>query len=171
PVALEAKIGEVAWIKCKNYRLIAGGFEGITVINYIVYFYFPLPLQLPRVLPWEYWITILLAILIIVPSLTLMLVGMKHAGEETLAPKKEHGMYGGIYEEVRHPQAIGESVMWFPIALILNSPFLVLYSFVWIPVMYLACIAEERDLILRFGQEYLDYRERVGFLIPKRKKD
>ena len=100
-----------------------------------------------------------------------MLFGIRAAGKETLEPMKEHTLYGGIYETVRHPQAIGESVLWFPFALWLNSPFLVLYSFVWIPIFYIMCLAEERDLIIRYGQPYLEYRDRVGFLIPKRKRD
>ena len=100
----------------------------------------------------------------------LMIKGMKDAGEETLEPKKEHTLYTGIYDTIRHPQAIGESFLWFPFALWFNSPFLVLYSFVWIPVMYIMCIAEEKDLILRYGEPYLEYRRHTGFLIPKRGK-
>ncbi|PNX52578.1 MAG: hypothetical protein BV458_08860 [Thermoplasmata archaeon M9B2D] len=170
PAHLEQKMGEIAYSKCKTYRIIAGVFEGITVVNYVVYVFYPLPIGLPLILPWEWWVSILLALAILFPSLYLMIIGMKDAGEETLEPKKEHGLYGGIYEKVRHPQAIGESVMWFPIALLLNSPFLVLYSFVWIPILYIMCLAEERDLVLRFGQPYIEYRDRVGFLIPKRRK-
>lgn len=171
PARLEQKIGEIAYSKCKTYRIIAGAFEGITVVNYIVYVFYPLPLGLPLILPWEWWISVLLGLVILFPSLYLMIIGMRDAGEETLEPKKEHGLYTGIYEKVRHPQAIGESVLWFPIALFLNSPFLVLYSFIWIPVLYIMCIAEERDLVIRFGQPYIEYRNRVGFLIPKRKKE
>lgn len=170
PAHLEQKMGEIAYSKCKTYRIIAGTFEGITVINYIVYVFYPLPIGLPLILPWEWWISIVAALVILFPSLYLMIIGMRDAGEETLEPKKEHALYTGIYEKVRHPQAIGESVLWFPIALFLNSPFLVLYSFLWIPILYIMCLAEERDLILRFGQPYIEYRDRVGFLIPKRGK-
>ncbi len=170
PAHLEQKMGENAYSKCKTYRIIAGIFEGITVVNYIVYVFYPLPIGLPLILPWEWWISVVIALVILFPSLYLMIIGMRDAGEETLEPKKEHGLYTGIYEKVRHPQAIGESVMWFPIALFLNSPFLVLYSFLWIPILYIMCLAEERDLVLRFGQPYIEYRDRVGFLIPKRGK-
>ena len=170
PAQLEKKMGEIAYPKCKTYRLIAGGFEGITVINYVIYFFFPLPIGLPLVFPWPWMVSVLIGILILIPSVYLMVIGMKDAGRETLEPKKEHTLYGGIYETFRHPQAIGESVMWFPIALFLNSPFLALYSFVWIPILYIMCIAEERDLVIRYGKPYLEYRNRVGFLIPKRSK-
>ena len=168
PAQLEKKIGEGAYPKCKTYRLIAGTFEGVTVINYIVYFFYPLQLGLPLIFPWPYITSVLIGIVILVPSLYLMILGLKDAGRESLEPKKEHTLYGGIYDTVRHPQAIGESVLWFPIALFLNSPFLALYSFVWLPIFYIMCAAEERDLLIRYGEPYREYRDRVGFLIPKR---
>jgi protein-S-isoprenylcysteine O-methyltransferase Ste14 len=171
PAQLEQKMGEAAYPKCKTYRIIASVFEGVTVVNYIAYFFYPLPIGLPLLLPWDWWVSALLGIIILIPGLCLMFIGVKDAGEETLEPKKEHGLYTGIYEKIRHPQAIGESLVWFPIALFLNSPFLILFSFLWIPIFYTMCIAEERDLILRFGQPYLDYRDRVGFLIPRKLKN
>jgi len=170
PAHLEQKIGEKAYSKCKTYRLLASVFESVTIINYILYYYYPLPLNLPVTLPWSYFISILAALLILIIGLYIMYLGIRDAGEETIEPKKEHTLYGGIYETVRHPQAIGESVLWFPFALFLNSPFLVIYSFIWFPILYIMCLAEERDLIIRYGQPYLDYRDRVGFLIPKRKR-
>jgi protein-S-isoprenylcysteine O-methyltransferase Ste14 len=170
PAQLEQKIGPEAYPTCKTYRLIAGTLEGVSIINYILFYIYPVPLGLPLTLPWDYSISIILSLVILIPGGLLMYVGTRAAGKETLEPKKEHTLYGGIYETVRHPQAIGESVLWFPFALWLNSPFLVLYSFVWIPIFYIMCLAEERDLIIRYGQPYLDYRDRVGFLIPKRKK-
>jgi len=170
PAELEKKIGEIAYPKCKTYRIIAGAFEGITVINYVIYFFYPLSLGIPLVFPWPWLFSILIGLLILIPSFYLMIIGMKDAGRETLEPRKEHTLYGGIYETIRHPQAIGEAFVWFPIALFLNSPFLALYSFLWIPIFYIMCLAEERDLVVRYGTPYLEYRERVGFLIPKRAK-
>jgi protein-S-isoprenylcysteine O-methyltransferase Ste14 len=170
PAQLEKKIGEAAYPKCMRYRLIASAFETVTVINYVVYFFYPLPIGLPLVLPIPWLDSVLIAIVILIPSLYLMYIGMRDAGRETIEPKKEHALYGGIYETIRHPQAIGESFLWFPFAFLLNSPFLVLYSFIWFPILYIMCLAEEKDLVIRYGQPYLEYRERVGFLIPKRSK-
>ena len=58
---------------------------------------------------------------------------------------------------------------WWVLAFLLNSPFLVLYSFVWIPVFLVMCWAEERDLVIRYGEAYRRYQMRTGFLVPKRK--
>jgi methanethiol S-methyltransferase len=92
-----------------------------------------------------------------------MLRGVKDAGEETMKPKRDHEMYVGIYERIRHPQALGEFPLWWVIAFLVHSPFLVLF-----PVRYYFCVAEERDLIIRYGAPYEEYRDRVGFWIPKR---
>ena len=41
--------------------------------------------------------------IILIPSLYLMYIGTRDAGEEAMVPKKEHTLYGGIYETMRHP--------------------------------------------------------------------
>lgn len=96
---------------------------------------------------------------------------VKDTGKESIVTKKEHALYGGIYEKVRHPQAIGELPYWWVIAFALNSPFLAIFSVIWIPIFYLFCWAEERDLVIWYGEPYLEYRRNMGFLIPKRKRN
>jgi len=168
PAALERKIGEIAYAKCKRYRQIAIVFEFITIVNYVVYYFYPLPIPLRQVFPWDYWISIVIAVAIGVPSGYLMYIGMKDAGEESIIPKKEHSLYGGIYKKMRHPQATGEVFLWWVAAFILNSPFLAIFSIIWLPIFYVMCLAEERDLVIRYGEVYLEYRKNTGFLIPKR---
>lgn len=168
PAALEKRIGETAYSRCKRYRQIAIVFEFITIVNYVVYYFYPLPLPLPRVFPWDYWISIVIAVAIGVPCSYLMYIGMRDAGEEAITPKKEHSLYGGIYKKVRHPQATGEVFLWLVAAFMLNSPFLAIFSIIWFPIFYIMCVAEERDLVIRYGEAYLKYRENTGFLIPRR---
>jgi protein-S-isoprenylcysteine O-methyltransferase Ste14 len=133
----------------------------------VVYVFYPPPIPLAQTFPWARWVSTLIAVLIAIPSGYLWFRGMRDAGEETMLVRKEHTPYGGIYEKIRHPQAIGELPFWWVIAFLLNSPFLVLYSFVWIPVFVLMCWAEERDLLIRYGQAYAEYRGRTGFLLPR----
>jgi len=170
PAALAAKTGDSAYRKCAAYRIVASIFMTIAMVNYILYYWFPLPLSLPLALPWPWLVSVIIAALIGVPCMYLMLRGAKDAGEETMRPKPEHEMYGGIYEKIRHPQAVGELPLWWMIAFLLNSPFLVLFSFVYIPVWYYFCVAEEKDLLIRYGTAYEKYRKKVGFWIPKGSK-
>ncbi len=168
PAALEKRIGPSAYQKCSTYRLIASLFMMVVAVNYVMYYWFPLPLPLPNTFPWPWWVSAAIAVGIAFPSLYLMLRGVKDAGEETMRPKRDHKMYGGIYERIRHPQALGEFPLWWVIAFLVHSPFLVLFSFLYVPVWYYLCVAEEKDLLIRYGTDYEEYCRRVGFWIPKR---
>jgi len=168
--ALEKRIGAVAYQKCARYRIIASVLMTLTIVNYIVYFYYPLTIPFPRYFPWDWSISALTAILISIPSLYLWLRGVKDAGKETIRPVKRHRLYGGIYKKIRHPQAAGEIGFYWIISLLLNSPFLVLFTFIWIPVFYEMCKIEERNLVSRFGELYIRYLERTPFLVPRRRK-
>ncbi len=110
PAALAREIGDEAYAKCARYRLIAAVFMAVTVVNYFVYVGFPLPVPLPRHFPWPWPLSIGIGLLILIPALFLLIRGSIDAGEETMRPRPEHTLYGGIYEKMRHPQAAGESV-------------------------------------------------------------
>jgi protein-S-isoprenylcysteine O-methyltransferase Ste14 len=170
PAALAEKIGETAYQRCTVYRMMAGTFMTIAMINYVLYIFYPLPLPLADTFPWQRWISISIAILIAIPSGYIWFRGMRDAGEETMIVKQEHTLYGGIYEKIRHPQAVGEMPFWFVMAFLLHSPFLVLYSFVWVPIFWIMSMAEEKDLIIRYGQAYEEYRKQVGAFFPKRQR-
>ena len=170
PAKSEREIGENAYKRCGTYRIIASFFELITIINFIFYFFFPLPIPIPQFFIWDYWISVILSIVILLPCLYIMLKGVKDAGREALFPDKEHTLYRGIYEKIRHPQALGEVFIWWAAALLLNSPFLFLYSIVWFPIFYWFCKAEEKDLIIRYGEPYIEYRNRTGMFLPKKKQ-
>ena len=168
PAALEQKIGEKAYVRCGRYRIIASIFELIAIINYAFYFFLPIPIPIPQFFPWLYWISFILGLVILIPCLYIMLKGVKDAGREALFPSKEHVLYKGIYEKIRHPQALGEVFLWWVAALLLNSPFLFLYSIIWFPLFYWFSKAEEKDLEIRYGQAYTDYKKRTGIFLPKK---
>lgn len=167
PASLEKRIGPSAYQRCANYRVISSFFMMVVAVNYILYYWFPLPLPLPRTFPWSWWMSAIIAVFIAIPSLYLMIRGAKDAGEETMTPKREHTMYGGIYTRIRHPQAVGEFPLWWVLAFLAHSPFLVLFSFAYVPVWYYMCVAEERDLLIRYGAAYEEYRKRTGLWFPK----
>ena len=86
-----------------------------------------------------------------------------------MTTRKEHTLYGGIYEKIRHPQVAGELPIFWVMSLLLHSPFLAIFSFIWVPIFLVFCWAEERDLVIRYGEAYEEYRKRAGFIIPRRK--
>ncbi len=167
--ATRAKVlGPAAYSICGRDRIVAVIFETITIVNYVVYVFYPLESPLPARFPWSWWVSVILAASIGIPSVTLMVIGMRDAGEEAIRPKKEHEMYSGIYTRIRHPQAAGEVFVWLVIALLLNSPFLAASSLIYFPIFLLMCFAEEQDLLWRFGDAYGDYYLRTGAFWPKR---
>lgn len=168
PAGRAMLVGPRAYRLCYYDRLISGLFEFIIVANYVLYRFHPLPVPMPEKFPWSWWFSITLALLIGVPATALMIKGLRDAGEEALRPKSEHNMYGGIYSRLRHPQAVGEVFLFMVIALLLNSPFLTLFSLIYFPIFILMCYAEEQDLLLRYGERYADYCRRTGAFWPKR---
>lgn len=169
PAELERKIGIKAYERCKWYRLVSGFFMTLAAIHYVVFWYYPLPGLPPNLVefPWQYHISVYIALILTLPFSHIMWIGMRDAGEETMTPNKDHELYsGGIYDHMRHPQAVGEFPLWFTFALLGHSPFLTLFSFLYLPVWYYFSIEEEKDLVLRYGKPYEAYRRRVGWF-PK----
>lgn len=169
PAGREKIIGSQSYRICFHERLVAGFMEFVITVNYILYRFFPLDTPLPEKFPWSWWISFAIALIIGIPATTLMIIGAVEAGEEAMRPKKEHTMYGGIYERIRHPQATGEVFLFLVIALMLNSPFLVVFSLIYFPLFLVLCYAEEQDLLLRYGDAYAEYCKRTGAFWPKKK--
>lgn len=168
PAALERKIGAAAYARCTRDRFVSVLLMTLAGVNYVLYYFYPLPIPLARRFPWPWWVSALLAAAIALPAGYVWVRGMIDAGEETALVKKEHTLYGGIYNSMRHPQAVGELPYWWVFAFLLHSPFLALYSLLWIPAFVIMSWAEERDLLIRYGEAYADYRARVGWLFPRR---
>jgi protein-S-isoprenylcysteine O-methyltransferase Ste14 len=114
-------------------------------------------------------VNVFVVVLTGVPAMWIFVRGMHDAGQETMVPDKSHKMYGGIYEKIRHPQALGEAPMWLAVALLLNLPLMAVLSLLYLCVWYWWCVEEEKDLLLRYGEPYADSRARTGMFFPKRR--
>lgn len=171
PVKRSEKRGDKAWKECKTYRSIGGLGEFISVINLILWIWFPLPVVNEWIINSNIWVGIIIGCCILFPCLVIMFKGIKDAGSETLAPSKDSEMYGGIYKYIRHPQTLGEFPTFVALAFMLNSWFLVLictlYIIIYTPIMI---YYEEKDLVRRFGVKYIEYQKQTGALFPRIKK-
>jgi protein-S-isoprenylcysteine O-methyltransferase Ste14 len=168
PAKRSEKYGEKAWKDCKKFRSLGGVFELISVINLILWIWYPLPVVGGWLINSNIWIGIIIGLCILIPCGLILGKGVIDAGAETLSPSKETEMYGGIYEYIRHPQTLGEFPMFVAFAFFLNSWFLVTFSFIGI-IIYIPIMVhyEEKDLIRRFGEKYHKYQERTGAFIPR----
>jgi len=171
PMKREEKYGEKAWKQCKTFRTIGGLGELISVINLILWIWFPLPIVGEWIISLNIWVGVIIGLIILVPCLIIMFKGIQDAGSETLAPSKETEMYGGIYKYIRHPQTLGEFPTFVAVAFMFNSWFLVIISAAFI-ILYTPIMIhyEEKDLTKRFGQKYIEYQKKTGALFPKLRK-
>ncbi len=171
PIKRTEKYGEKAWSDCKKFRSIGGLFELIAVINLIIWIWFPLPLVGKWIISPNIWVGIIIAICIIIPCCTILYLGVKAAGSETLSPSKDTEMYGGIYRYIRHPQSLGEFPLFVALSFAINSWFFVIISLLFI-IIYIPIMIhyEEKDLIKRFGDKYREYQKNTGALFPKLRK-
>jgi predicted N-acetyltransferase YhbS/protein-S-isoprenylcysteine O-methyltransferase Ste14 len=167
PARLALRVGPGAYQVCAHYRLVAMVFMFVAMGCFVLSYLLPLPLPIPQVFPWPKLLSILLGLVLAVPATYFVLRGVRDAGEEALTPKPEHGMFGGIYRRMRHPQA-WEAAYWFVLAFWLNSPFLLSVSFLGLGLEYWMVMSEEDDLRLRFGESYAVYRRRTPAFLPRR---
>ncbi|MFX1452263.1 MAG: methyltransferase family protein [Promethearchaeota archaeon] len=162
--------GESAWRECFVFRAIASIFMFIITINMILWIWFPI-----QGIDWKVhenmWLGIGIGIAITIPGIILMMKGEMDAGKETLKPSAETKLYGGIYNYIRHPQSLGEFPLFIAIGFFVNSWFLIILSGIFI-IIYVPIMIhyEEQDLIKRFGESYIQYKDRTGALFPKIRK-
>ncbi len=169
PMTRTRKQGSSAFEQCAKDRSLSGLFETLVFIAYIAYAITKRD-RIPS-FPWPYPITAIVASTLIAFGGYLFYVSIRDAGKETMKPDKDHDMFKGIYEDIRHPQTTATLMIWFGFAILLNQFFLVLYTFVLVFVYIRATILEEKDLILKYGDRYLDYKKRTPAYIPKLKKE
>lgn len=75
---------------------------------------------------------------------------------------------GGIYSKIRHPRYLQILLGFLGWSLLVNYVSCYVLFILSIPVICFIARIEERELVARFGQEYLDYRRRVPGFIPRR---
>jgi protein-S-isoprenylcysteine O-methyltransferase Ste14 len=72
----------------------------------------------------------------------------------------------GPYSLIRHPIYLGEILFAFSIPMIANSLYGFVIMLVTIPILLYRIRVEEKILVSRFGQEYLEYTHKTKKLIP-----
>jgi protein-S-isoprenylcysteine O-methyltransferase Ste14 len=63
----------------------------------------------------------------------------------------------GVYAYVRNPMYSGISITIIGIGLILNSTGTCIASILWFALTFFQCRREEKELLHRFGEEYISY--------------
>ena len=79
-------------------------------------------------------------------------------------------VHAGIYAVIRNPMSLGFYVLWLGLGLIAGSTYFVLYSLLLVVPVHIFNLTyfEERELEIRFGVSYLDYKRKTPLFIPRR---
>ena len=81
-------------------------------------------------------------------------------------PEDQRLVTWGPYRYVRHPSYLGYFLMFFGLFFLCTSLF-TLFPLVAIPGYFRVTLEEERLLVGRFGEEYVEYQKKTGRFIPK----
>jgi protein-S-isoprenylcysteine O-methyltransferase Ste14 len=88
---------------------------------------------------------------------------------EIKAPREGPGklLCEGIYARVRHPRYVGVMLGGFGVAIASNYLAAYVTMIALVPVAYALTVIEEKELVQRFGEDYLHYRARVPRFVPR----
>ena len=89
------------------------------------------------------------------------------AGVPELEGEADVLLHEGIYADVRHPRYLAVLVGLMSYALMINYTGLYFVAVAALPGIALIVAFEERELTERFGQAYLDYKQRVPAFLPR----
>ena len=160
PKALSFRFGQRSYQTCGALRYLAMFFEMSVLAGYVLFVFgteinFKLTTSNPTVIR-------ILGAGFALACLAFMTYATIKAGPESATPSEETTLHHGIYDFMRHPQTLGEMLIWFGISVALNSLTLLLFSLIWLPIFIGFTVVEDNDLALRFGEEYLEYSRKVG---------
>jgi protein-S-isoprenylcysteine O-methyltransferase Ste14 len=100
--------------------------------------------------------------------------GVAIAGSETRTTGPVGGTYlvtVGPFAYVRNPLYLGNMMMYFGIGIMANTPLLAAAGLLFFYVQYTLIVSlEEEALLKKFGEQYLQYVEKVPRYIPTMKK-
>lgn len=90
-------------------------------------------------------------------------------GVPEYSPKSHPGrlLTEGIYSKIRHPRYVELGLGLLGYAFVANYLATYILFLLYLPVIYLVVLVEERELRERFGKEYDDYCRRVPRFVPR----
>ncbi len=117
---------------------------------------------------WVRWVGVGLGILCL-PLLWSLFSSIGSNISETVLTKKEHELVvTGPYGWIRHPLYTVAMSLFASYGLIASNWWMMMFTALGlVMVVVLVIPKEEAELIAKFGDEYRDYQERVGKLLPR----
>ncbi len=76
----------------------------------------------------------------------------------------------GLYGRIRHPLYLATILLLLGLIFVYPFPSVIVFALSLSGYTLIGAYFEERKLIIHYGEEYLEYKKHVGFIIPKLKK-
>ena len=165
PLRLANKGVKDAFESCRRSRSLSGLGETLVFLSYILYTVSGMTVL--GVFSSDLWIPLTVGLIFVLSGGVFMVAGIKAAGKETMTPGAASELFKGIYDHIRHPQTTGTVLIWVGTAFMLNRVDLLVHAVLLSCVYGVATILEERDLVLRFKDDYRTYQSRTGRFLPK----
>lgn len=134
-------------------------------------------LRLPGHIPFPYYWSIAIGSILLLVGFcvlgsALLTLKLRRAfGKDIYKPKSECKLVTtGIYAHVRNPVYLGNTLMLWGWFFVLQLTVVLFLTTLFMIHFYLVAKWEEKELTERFGDDYLQYKKRVPFIIPFLKK-
>jgi protein-S-isoprenylcysteine O-methyltransferase Ste14 len=102
-------------------------------------------------------------VLVFVAGVLLVISASKSLGRDV---KENKIAISGPYRYIRHPIYTSIYILTTGLGLIFFTWLWYMVMIAFIPLWYLECRKEEKEMIKVHGQEYIDYRKRTGMFLP-----
>ncbi|MFX1544516.1 MAG: methyltransferase family protein [Promethearchaeota archaeon] len=141
-----------------------------SAVSIVIVFLLGLPWILPIPFLWSVGFGIvLLSVGFPVIVITIRSLSAHRAfGDEIYRPEEESKLVTtGPYAYTRNPLYLSSTILFIGWTLLLRLTFLLIVTILFLPLFLRAAKWEEEELTERFGEEYLSYKERVPFFLPR----
>ncbi|MHA2601127.1 MAG: methyltransferase family protein [Candidatus Thorarchaeota archaeon SMTZ1-83] len=145
-----------------------------SVISVVIIYLVGLPWILPIPFLWSTGTGLaVLAIGFPIMIITLRSLSTHRAfGDELYRSEEESKLVTtGPYAYTRNPLYLSSTILFIGWTLLLRFTFLLIATLLFLPLFIRAAKWEEEELTERFGEEYLSYKERVPFFLPRLRRE
>lgn len=109
------------------------------------------------------YLLLITGIIIVILAIILFISASKHLSN---AMNNKQIAVTGPFRYIRHPIYTGIYVLTLGIGLIFFSGLWYIVMILFIPLWYIECMEEEREMLKTYGQEYADYQSRTKVFMP-----
>lgn len=145
-----------------------------SAVSIVIIFLVGLPWILPIPSLWSAGTgVVVLAIGFPIMIITLRSLSTHRAfGDELYKSEEESKLVTtGPYAYTRNPLYLSSMILFIGWTLLLRFTFLLIVTVLFLPLFIRAAKWEEEELTERFGEEYISYKERVPFFLPRLRRE